>query len=102
MASGKTFGIAFRVSETYNVFMTKLLVPRDENELMIVESLLESDGIAFQIQNEHFGGLYPGMNIFPFSERVILVAESDLDRASQLVNDFLNATEEPSEPGRAG
>ena len=82
--------------------MTKLLVPRDENELMIVESLLEGDGIAFRIQNEHFGGLYPGMNIFPFSERVILVAESDLDRASQLVCDFLKATTETSEPGHAG
>lgn len=82
--------------------MTRLLVPRDENELMVVKSLLESDGILFQIQNEHFGGLYPGLNVFPFSERVILVAEADLDRASLLVHDFLKATEGSPEPGSAG
>jgi hypothetical protein len=82
--------------------MTKLLVPRDENELMVIKSLLESDGIPFQIQNEHFGGLYPGLNVFPFSERVILVSESDFDRASLLVNDFLKAMEQSPEPGPAG
>jgi len=94
--------LLFESSATYNTYVTKLLVPRDENELMIVESLLESDGIAFQIQNEHFGGLYPGLNFFPFSERVILVAESDLQRASLLVRDFLKATEGTPEPGHAG
>jgi len=83
--------------------MTKLLAPRDENELMLLTSLLEGNGIAFHIQNEHFGALYPGLNIFPFSERVILVAKSDFDRASLLVRDFLNVTTEgPPEPGDAG
>jgi hypothetical protein len=82
--------------------MTRLLAPRDENELMVIKSLLESDGIPFQIQNEHFGGLYPGLNVFPFSERVILVADSDVERASVLVHDFLKATEGSPEPGPTG
>ena len=83
--------------------MTKLLSPRDETELMMLASLLECDGIDFHIQNEFFGGLYPGLNIFPFNERVILVAESDLDRASLLAHDFLNAMAEPPErEGHAG
>lgn len=78
--------------------MTKLLSPRDEAELMVLTSLLECDGIDFYVQNEFFGGLYPGLNIFPFNERVILVAESDFDRASLLARDFLSSETEPPEP----
>jgi hypothetical protein len=86
----------------YYTSVTKLLVPRDENELVIVTSLLECDGIAYHIQNEQFGGLYPGLSIFPFNERVILVAESDFDRASLLLRDFLTAQEESPGPGATG
>ena len=83
--------------------MTKLVIPRDENELMLITSLLEGDGIDFLIQNEYFGGLYPGLNIFPFNERVILVAEADFDRASLLARDFLESIEvEPRQEGEAG
>ena len=79
--------------------MTRLLSPRDESELMLLTSLLECSGIEFHVQNEFFGGLYPGLNIFPFSERVILVAESDFDRASLLAHDFLNAMNDSPERG---
>ena len=83
--------------------MTKLLSPRDETELMMLVSLLECNGIAFHVQNEFFGGLYPGLNIFPFNERVILVAESDLARATLLAGDFLETmADSPEREGRAG
>jgi hypothetical protein len=83
--------------------MTKLLAPRDENELILITSLLKGDGIDFFVQNEYFGGLYPGLNIFPFNERVILVAEADFDRASLLARDFLESIEvEPRQEGQAG
>ena len=83
--------------------MVKLLSPRDEAELMVLMSLLEGNGIAFHVQNEFFGGLYPGLNIFPFSERVILVAESDLARASLLARDFLDTVNDsPEHEGHAG
>jgi hypothetical protein len=82
--------------------MTTLMVPRDENELLLVSSLLEGAGIPFVVKNEHFGGLYPGLNLFPFSERVILVSEPDHDRASLLLRDFLEAVEGAPEPGQAG
>ncbi len=89
--------------------MTKLLIPRDENELMLIMSLLEGNGIEFLVQNEYFGGLYPGLNIFPFNERVIFVADADFDRASLLTNDFrdstgdkpLNTTPRPRRPLRS-
>ena len=83
--------------------MTKLLSPRDEAELMVLTSLLECNGIMYHVQNAFFGSLYPGLNLFPFSERVILVAESDFDRASLLTRDFLTAMVETSErDGHAG
>jgi hypothetical protein len=83
--------------------MTKLLAPRDENELILITSLLKGDGIDFFVQNEYFGGLYPGLNIFPFNERVILVAEADFDRASLLARDFLESIEvDPRQEGQAG
>jgi len=76
--------------------MTKLLAPRDENELMMLMSLLESEGITYRIQNEHFGGLYPGLNIFALNERIILVDESDYERAWVVARDFRKTMEEPS------
>jgi Putative prokaryotic signal transducing protein len=83
--------------------MTKLLAPRDENELILLTSLLKGDGIDFLVQNEYFGSLYPGLNIFPFNERVILVAEADLDRASLLARDFLESIEgKPRQGGQVG
>jgi len=83
--------------------MIKLLSPRDETELMMLKSLLECNGIAFHVQNEFFGGLYPGLNVFSFSERVILVAESDLARATLLAGDFLEAMSDTHErKGQAG
>ena len=83
--------------------MTKLLAPHDENELMLLTSLLEGNGIEFLVQNEYFGGLYPGLNIFPFNERVILVSEADFDRASLLTRDFLESIEgKPRQGGQVG
>jgi hypothetical protein len=72
--------------------MTKLLAPRDETELMMLRSLLDAEGIAYSVQNEHFGGLYPGLNIFALNERIIYVAEADYERALVVANDFLKAT----------
>ena len=83
--------------------MTKLLAPRDENELILLSSLLEGNGIDFFVQNEYFGGLYPGLNIFPFNERVILVADADFDRASLLARDFLESIQDtPRQGGQVG
>jgi hypothetical protein len=91
------------VDAAYNHDMTKLVIPSDENELMLITSLLEGDGIDFLVQNEYFGGLYPGLNVFPFNERVILVAEADFDRASLLARDFLESIEgKPQQGGDVG
>ena len=67
---------------------TKLLVPGNENEMMMIGSLLESEGIAYRIQNEHFGGLYPGPANFALNERAIFVDASDYEAASALIREY--------------
>jgi putative signal transducing protein len=67
--------------------------------LMMLMSLLESEGITYRIQNEHFGGLYPGLNIFALNERIILVDESDYERAWLVTRDFREAMEQPPKAG---
>src|SRR5438132_12863672 len=85
--------IAFCATWGLESNMTKLLAPRDENELILLSSLLEGNGIDFFVQNEYFGGLYPWLNILPFNVQVILVAEADFDSAAPLPNDFLEYIE---------
>lgn len=63
----------------------KLLVPSDENEMMMIRSLLESEGIPYQIPNDQFGTLYPGPGNFGLNERAIFVDESDYETAAVLI-----------------
>jgi hypothetical protein len=61
-----------------------LIEPQDEGELALVKSLLDGNNIRYFVQNEHFGSLYPGLSL-PFNRRVVMVDESDLDRAGILL-----------------
>jgi hypothetical protein len=79
--------------------MTRLLAPRDENELMMLRSVLECEGIPYRVQNEHFGGLYPGLNIFALNERIIFVDEADYERACVVARDFLQTVEKTPRVG---
>ncbi len=63
----------------------KLLVPRDENEMIMIRSLLESEGIPYQVRNDQFGTLYPGPGNFGLNERTIFVDEYDYETASALI-----------------
>ena len=67
---------------------TKLLVPGNENEMMMIGSLLESEGIEYRIQNEHFGGLYPGPVNFALNERAIFVDACEYEAASALIREY--------------
>jgi hypothetical protein len=61
-----------------------LIEPQDEGELALIKSLLDGNNIQYFVQNEHFGSLYPGLSL-PFNRRVVMVDESDLDRAGILL-----------------
>ena len=64
--------------------IVKLIEPQDEGELALIKSLLDGNNIQYFVQNEHFGSLYPGLSL-PFNRRVVMVDESDLDRAGILL-----------------
>lgn len=75
----------------------KLLECHDEGELAVIKSLLDGNNIQYYVQNEHFGSLYPGSSL-PFNMRVIMVPESELERA-QILLSHLNETDEWNEAG---
>lgn len=64
--------------------LVKLVEPYDEGQLALIKSLLDGNGIVYFVQNEHFGSLYPGVAL-PFNTRVVMVDESDVERAETLL-----------------
>lgn len=64
--------------------LVKLVELYDEGQLALIKSLLEGNGIVYFVQNEHFGSLYPGVAL-PFNTRVVMVDESDVERAETLL-----------------
>jgi hypothetical protein len=74
--------------------MVKLIEPKDTGELALMKSLLDGNNILYFVQNEHFGSLYGGATC------VVMVHESDLDRAGTLVGELLKdgQTDHPNTP----
>lgn len=62
--------------------MVKLIEPQNMGELALIKSLLDGNGIAYFVQNEHLGSLLPGV---PFVASVVMVEDWDLDRAGTLL-----------------
>lgn len=63
--------------------LVRLIEPKDTGELVLMRSLLDGNNIPYFVQNEHFGSLYGGATC------VVMVHESDLDRAGTLVGELL-------------
>jgi len=78
--------------------MKELYTPRDEIELSVFRTLLNSEGIPYFVRNHYFGSPRIGPPIPAYNEKVILVEERDWERASELLEDFLKQTrdEEPA------
>jgi Putative prokaryotic signal transducing protein len=67
--------------------MVKLRESHDEGELAVIQSLLDANNIAYFIQNEHFGSLYPG-SVLSFNTRILMVRESDIEKAETLLREL--------------
>ncbi len=50
--------------------MIRLTEPHSMGELAMIKSLLEGNGIAYIVQNEHVSSLYPGLPILNSSVMV--------------------------------
>ena len=71
--------------------MIKLYSPRDEAELTVLKSLLDAEGIAYFVHNDHFGSLEPGPSIYLYNAKTIFVEESDLNQARDVIAQLVEA-----------
>ena len=73
--------------------MLTLFHARDDSEVMFLRSLLQSYEIPFFIIGEHFGSLYPGVQIASYNERRFTVPAEYFDQAKGILEEHLNAYE---------
>lgn len=59
----------------------------DDMELLFLRMALEGENIPFLIVGEHFGSLYPGVQIPIYNERPIRVFPSDAERALKVIDE---------------
>jgi len=62
--------------------------PKDEMELALQISILESEDIPYFVRGQHFGSLYPGPQIASYNERTIMVPEQFIERSTKLLCEF--------------
>lgn len=72
--------------------LVKLVELHDEGQIALLKSLLDGNGIAYFVQNEHFGSLYPG-SASPLNVRVVMVPELELRRAEILLGQLTMSDE---------
>lgn len=77
--------------------MITICHPVDEIEQMFIVAELENAEIPYFINAEHFGSLYPGMQIPWYNERAIRVPPSCFEEANEIINNFRSIYENQSE-----
>ena len=79
--------------------MVPLCSPQNPVELAIFLSLLESEGIFYTVFNDFFGSLKVGPVIPLYNEKFILVPESQLERAQDMIRQPPDFDDPPEENG---
>ncbi len=69
--------------------MRKLYVPKSESELIVLKSLLDSEGINYFVHNDYFGSLEVGPSIDYYNTKTIMVAEDQYDWAAKVLSSFV-------------
>lgn len=81
--------------------MVNLYSPNSEMELAMIKSLLDAEEVNYFVKNENFGSMEVGPQIALFNKKMITVQDSQHERASELINDYLNKTAcKADEPGQ--
>lgn len=70
--------------------MIKIFSPKNEAELTVIRSILESERIPYHIRNEHFGSLYPGIAIKYINAKTLYVPREYKDDVLDLLNNFID------------
>lgn len=77
--------------------MIKLYKPENEEELLFIKSILESDNIPCFVHNDHFGSLWVGPQIDLFNAKTIMVNEEHYERSKELIANYLGIVKEETE-----
>ena len=78
--------------------MIKIHSPRDEVELSIIKSILESEEVLFFVHNDNYGSLLTGPRIGLLNAKTIFVPEDSAEKARELISEYLKNTNEKAGP----
>ena len=70
-----------------------LYSPRNEVELALLKSILESEHISFFVRNDNFGSLEVGPQVGLYNGKMIQVEDDKYERAGELLSDYLGTIE---------
>lgn len=63
--------------------LVAILQPQTETELAIALSILEAHGIETFVHGQHFGSLFPGLQIESYNTRTVMVPEECANEARE-------------------
>jgi hypothetical protein len=78
--------------------LVRLYAPDNEIELALLKGILEDAGINYYVRNDIFGSMEVGPQIELYNKKMIMVSDSQLKRAVELIKDF---KAQPDETRRA-
>ena len=73
--------------------MIKIYTPEDDIQLAMIKGIFESEGIHFYVHNDNFGSMRPGIRIDLYNKKAIMVHEKDIDKAQELLKNFVGNIE---------
>ena len=78
--------------------MKKIYIPKDEAELAVIKSILDSADLPYYVRNEFFGSLYMGVAMGSFNSKPIFVYKENFEEAKALLSEIVKEDEfEPLE-----
>lgn len=82
-----------------NEGLVPILTVVDDQQLLLARMALDRDGVPFFIRGEHYGALFPGIQVPWKNERTIMVPAACVEQASAVLIDALEY-HEPCTIGR--
>ncbi|MYF70448.1 MAG: DUF2007 domain-containing protein [Proteobacteria bacterium] len=76
-------------------FVQKIYSPRNESELVFVQSLLQAHDVPYVVDQGGFGAAFPGLYIDHFTRKWIKVPDAAVERAQILIRENLSNEAEP-------
>jgi len=69
--------------------MIKIYSPNDELELSMIRGVFDTEGIHYFVHNDYFGSMRVGPQIDLLNKKTIMVAHEEVDRAKEIIFNFL-------------